>query len=197
MVLVRDAETLAEAFCHEESYILHDEQHVLHACDTTLEYSRPFRALKLWLALRVHGAEAFRAALERNLAQARLLADAVRERDELELLVEPELSIVPFRHVPAGVSDLDAHNLRLARALMSEGSVYVAPAVVDGKVCLRPCIVNFRTTDEDVLALVDLACEVGGRLVEHPGAFEPVSVTTPESPLPVVPSLPDSEALPG
>jgi aromatic-L-amino-acid/L-tryptophan decarboxylase len=197
VVLVRDASTLADAFCHEESYILHDEQHVLHACDTTLEYSRPFRALKLWLALRVHGAEAFRAALERNLAQARLLAAAVREQPELELLVEPELTIVPFRHIPAGVDDLDVHNLRLARALMSEGSVYVAPAVVDRKVCLRPCIVNFRTADDDVLALVELALQVGRKLVEHPEAFEPARITTPESALPVVPSLPESEPLPG
>jgi aromatic-L-amino-acid decarboxylase len=164
VVLVRDAGTLSDAFSHEESYILHDEEHVLHACDTTLEYSRPFRALKLWLALRVHGAAAFRAALERNLRQAQLLAEAVRARDELELLVDPELSIVPFRHVPAGVDDLDAHNLRLARTLMSEGSVYVAPAVIDGMVCLRPCIVNFRTADDDVLELVEQACDVGRRL---------------------------------
>ena len=75
--------------------------------------------------------------------------------------------------------------------------MYVAPAMIDGKVCLRPCIVNFRTTDDDVRALVELAREVGRRLVEHPGAFEPLSVTTPESPLPVVPSLPESEPLPG
>jgi hypothetical protein len=37
----------------------------------------------------------------------------------------------------------------------------VAPARVDGRTCLRPCIVNFRTTDDDVRALVELACELG------------------------------------
>jgi aromatic-L-amino-acid decarboxylase len=40
----------------------------------------------------------------------------------------------------------------------------VAPAVIDGRVYLRPCIVNFRTSDADVRALVEIAREVGGRL---------------------------------
>jgi hypothetical protein len=39
----------------------------------------------------------------------------------------------------------------------------VAPATVDGRVCLWPCVVNFRTTDDDVRALVDLTVELGAR----------------------------------
>src|SRR6185503_19605681 len=103
------------------------------------EYSRPFRALKLWLALRAHGAEAFREAIEHDLELARLVADLVREADDLELMIEPSLSIVPFRRVPAG-------------------------AVVDGSWCLRPCIVNYRTTEDDARALVDIVREVGRRI---------------------------------
>jgi aromatic-L-amino-acid decarboxylase len=132
--------------------------------DVTLEYSRPFRALKLWLAFRAHGAEAFRRALRRNLRLAQLLYDEVGRHDDLERLAAPQLSIVPFRHLPAGVSDPNTHNLRLAQELQRDARVYVAPAVVDGAVYLRPCIVNFRTSDADVLAMVDIAREVGNRL---------------------------------
>ena len=98
VLMVREAEWLERAFSHEATYVPHElgEQ---DAVDRTLEYSRPFRALKLWLALRVHGLAAFRSAIERNLAEARLFADLVKERDELELLGEPELSVVPFRHI--------------------------------------------------------------------------------------------------
>ena len=49
--------------------------------------------------------------------------------------------------------------------LQRNGDVWVAPARVDGKVCLRPCVVNYRTTDDDVRALVELAREVGAALV--------------------------------
>jgi aromatic-L-amino-acid decarboxylase len=195
VVLVRDQGALLSAFAHEESYILHDDEHPQHACDTTLEYSRPFRALKLWLALRVHGAEAFRDALERNLAQARLLADEIRRHDDLELLVEPQLTIVPFRHAPEGVDDLDAHNMRLARALMADGRVFVAPAVVDGRICLRPCIVNFRTQDEDVLALVEVTRELGQALLADPSMGAGSRPASPEPPLAVLPSTADEEPL--
>ena len=135
---------------------------VVRMVDITLEYSRPFRALKLWLAFRAHGADAIRDAIERNLRQARLLYEEVSGCDDLELLcAEPQLSIVPFRHVPPGVADVDAHNLRLVAALQETGDVWVAPATVDDKICLRPCIVNYRTTDDDVRALVALVREAG------------------------------------
>jgi aromatic-L-amino-acid decarboxylase len=160
VVLVRDSSALAAAFVHEESYMPHDHGE-LHAVDMTLEYSRPFRALKLWLAFRVHGAHALRDAIRRNLEQAALLVDEIRLHDDLELLMEPPLSIVLFRQTPDSVADWNAHNTRLAEALQADGRVYVASATVDCTVWLRPCLVNYRTTDDDVRALVEIARELG------------------------------------
>jgi aromatic-L-amino-acid decarboxylase len=165
VVLVRNRDHLEAALGHEGEYLPHDRQE-LHAADITLEYSRPFRALKLWLALRVHGADAFSAAIERNLVQARLLYDAVVASRELEPLpTEPQLSIVPFRHVPPGVTDLDAHNCELVRRIQEGGEFWVAHARIDGRVYIRPCIVNFRTSDEDVLSFVDQVERIGRSLV--------------------------------
>jgi aromatic-L-amino-acid decarboxylase len=160
VILVRKREDLHHSFAHDEGYLPHERDEP-HAVDVTLEYSRPFRALKLWLAFRVHGAEAFRRAVRRNLRQAALLHELVTAQPDLEALGSPQLSIVPFRHVPAGVADLDAHNARLAVELQRDARVYVAPAAIDGRVFLRPCIVNFRTSDADVAALVEIAREVG------------------------------------
>jgi aromatic-L-amino-acid decarboxylase len=168
VIVVRRREDLYHSFAHDEGYLPHERDEP-HAVDVTLEYSRPFRALKLWLAFRVHGADAFRRAIERNLLQARQLHAELGRHSDLEALAAPQLSIVPFRHVPAGVDDLDAHNARLGRELQRDARVYVAPAVIDGHVYLRPCIVNFRTSDEDVQALVEIAREVGQRLAREPG----------------------------
>jgi len=166
VVLVRRREDLHGALAHEEDYMPHDRPDH-HMVDITLEYSRPFRALKLWLAFRAHGADAIRDAIERNLRQARLLHDEVAACDDFELLCgEPPLSVVPFRHVPSGVADLDAHNLRVVAARQETGDVWVAPAQVDGMVCLRPCVVNYRTSDDDVRALVALAREAGRALAD-------------------------------
>ena len=164
VMLVRRRADLEAALAHEEDYLPHERDEP-HAVDITLEYSRPFRALKLWLGFRAHGAAAFRSAIERNLVQAQLLYAAVVADDELEALCgPPPLSIVPFRHAPPGVADLDDHNGRLVQRLQEGGQVWVAPARVDGVVCLRPCFVNFRTTDEDVLALLDETRRIGREL---------------------------------
>jgi aromatic-L-amino-acid decarboxylase len=162
VLLVRNRADLEAAFSHDAPYIPEIDL-VEHPVDWTLEYSRPFRALKLWLALRAHGATAFREAIEHDLELARIVAERVRAADDLELLVEPALSIVPFRRIPAR-GDADEHNRRLVRALQEDGRLYVTGAVVDGQWCLRPCIVNFRTTVEDAHALVDIAREVGRRI---------------------------------
>ncbi len=162
VVLVRRRADLEAAFLHEEAYFPH-ERNQPHAVDITLEYSRPFRALKLWLAFRAHGAEAFRDAIANNLRQARLLYEEILAHPELEPVCgPPPLSIVPFRHV-AAEGDLDAHNAALVEAIQRDGRIWVAPATVDGRVCLRPCLVNFRTTDDDVRALVEVAVELGSR----------------------------------
>ncbi len=76
----------------------------------------------------------------------------------------PQLSIVPIRHAPDGVTDLDAHNDALAKAIQADGRVYLASALIDGRVWLRPCFVNFRTTEDDVLAILDVARELGNRI---------------------------------
>ena len=164
VLLVRDRDALEAAFTHDESYIPHTDREDTHPVDRTLEYSRPLSALKLWLAFRVHGAAAIRAAIERNLRQALLLAELVREEARLELLVEPQLSAVCFRHLPPAHIPPAAHNAALAAAINAEGRILLAPATVDGVPCLRACIVNHRTTEDDVRAIVEVVCELGARI---------------------------------
>ena len=164
IVLVRNHAALTRAFAHEQGYLPH-QQHELHAVDITLEYSRPFRALKLWLAFRAHGAPQFREAISQNLHEADLLYRTAAAAEDFETMPEPpQLSIVPIRHTPAGVADLEAHNEALAKAIQADGRVYLASALIDGRVWLRPCFVNFRTTEDDVLAILDVARDLGQRM---------------------------------
>jgi aromatic-L-amino-acid/L-tryptophan decarboxylase len=164
VVLVREEEFLRRTFAHEQGYLPH-QQHELHAVDITLEYSRPFRALKLWLAFRAHGASQFRKAIEQNLGEAKLLYGAAGAARDFKTMPDPpQLSIVPIRHAPAGVTDLDAHNAALADAIQADGRVYLASALIDGEVWLRPCFVNFRTTEDDVLAILEVARDLGERI---------------------------------
>jgi len=163
VLLVRDQENLTRAFRHDASYMV-EEEGFRHPVDGTLEYSRPFRSLKLWTALRAHGADAFRDAIERNLLLARHLHALAVEHPRFEpLLPSADLSIVPLRRIPSS-GDVDAHNMALAREMQVDGRVYVTSAVIDGTACLRPCIVNYRTRTEDVESILAVADELGSRL---------------------------------
>src|ERR1700758_3261542 len=163
VLLMHGFDTLERAFSHEESYMPHSGTQVL-AVDRTLEYSRPLRGLKLWLAFTVHGADAIRAAIERNLDEAQLLASLLRADPRFELMADPQLSAVCFRHIAPDGSDSDAHNSELAQALAADGRILLASAEVDGGTCLRACMVNHRTTDEDVRAIPEVVGEVAGQL---------------------------------
>ncbi len=167
-VLVRRTEDLTATFSHDEAYIPHEDD-APNAVDFTLEYSRPLRALKLWLAFRVHGAAAFREAIDRNIEQAQLMYRLAADHDEFRIRSHPpQLSIVPIQHVVAGCPDVDEHNAALCRVMQEDGRVYVSPAQIDDETWLRPCFTNFRTTDEDVRITLAVAAELGPRAVPDP-----------------------------
>jgi aromatic-L-amino-acid decarboxylase len=158
IVLMRREGELQRAFAHDERYMLHADE-AANPVDSTLEYSRPVRSLKLWLALRTYGADSLRGWIERTLQHARDLTAALRVHPDYEVLHEPMLSTLCFRHVAVD-GDVDAHNVRLAAALQDDGRVYLAPATLDGHACLRVCFVNFRTRREDVLQIPRVIDEV-------------------------------------
>jgi glutamate/tyrosine decarboxylase-like PLP-dependent enzyme len=125
--------------------------------EESMELSRRFRALKLWLSLRYHGVAAFRQSIAKDLAQALRLATAIERESELELLSPVELSAVCFRHRGTdGMSEqeLNDFNLALLKRVVARGRVYLSNASLHSKFCLRACIVNHRTKDADIDSVI-------------------------------------------
>jgi glutamate/tyrosine decarboxylase-like PLP-dependent enzyme len=123
--------------------------------DESLELSRRFRALKLWLSLRYHGIGQFRAAIRGDLEHAQLLARLITTEPTLELLAPVELSTVCFRWKDASGMELDRLNAAILHEVLRRGRVYLSNASVHGAFALRACIVNHRTTDADIAAVVE------------------------------------------
>jgi aromatic-L-amino-acid decarboxylase len=166
LVMLARQGPLELAFAHDERYMLHAGV-AANGVDRTLEYSRPVRSLKLWLAFRIYGAATLRRWIEVTTEHARRLADALAARPHFELLNDPQLSVVCFRHLGTATDgdqgrdgELDEHNLRLARAITDDGRVYLAPAQVDGRTCLRVCFMNFRTDADHVDELIRVVEEL-------------------------------------
>lgn len=129
--------------------------------------SRGFRALKVWMTMRQVGRDGYRRMIADDCALARELHALAGAHDELEAMTH-SLSITTFRYVPKGrprsADELNALNLAILARLQAEGRVYLSNAVIGGKVALRACVVNFRTTSADVRALVDAAVVAGRAL---------------------------------
>jgi glutamate/tyrosine decarboxylase-like PLP-dependent enzyme len=122
------------------------------------ENSRRARALAVWATLRAYGRDGYRQMVERHTALARRIATQVDADPDLERLAEVPLNIVCFRARPAGLSEdeLNRLNQRIGEALRADGRVYAGTTTYAGKVALRPAIVNWRTTEQDVDLLVQV-----------------------------------------
>jgi aromatic-L-amino-acid decarboxylase len=159
-LLYRSPEAAQQAFSHSGDYarsLSADPIEGFVFFEESIELSRRFRALKLWLSLRYHGVNAFRRSIAKDMAQARRLASAIERKSELELLAPVELSAVCFRYRGIGgrsEEELNDFNLALLKRIVARGRVYLSNASLHGKFCLRACIVNHRTKDADVDSVI-------------------------------------------
>ena len=164
--LVRDASLLARAFVYDAAYLPDPDadEPVIGAIGP--ESSRRARSLAVWATLRAYGKDGLRAMVEGHLDLTQRLAARVDAAPDLERMASAELCIVNFRYAPAGFGDeqLDDLNTRLGSALLEDGRYYAGTTSLDGRVTLRPALVNWRIREEDVDGFVDLVRELGARL---------------------------------
>jgi glutamate/tyrosine decarboxylase-like PLP-dependent enzyme len=172
-LLYRDRSQARRTFSFTGSYAKPVQEHPVESFaffEQSVELSRRFRALKLWLSLRYHGLANFRAQIENDLACAMHLASLIEKNEELEPLAPVPLSAVCFRYVPLSLgltgSQLDELNLRILTDILRRGRVYFSNATIGGRFALRACIVNHRTTQADVEAVVDEVIAVGRELIK-------------------------------
>jgi glutamate/tyrosine decarboxylase-like PLP-dependent enzyme len=149
-LLYRDPKTARETFSHSGDVVKvlnQDPTEAFAFFDESMELSRRFRALKLWMSLQYHGRRAFREAMARDLQHAQMLAKSVASHRDLQLLAPVSLSAVCFRHRAKD-------NQAILRRMIARGRVYLSNATINGEFALRACFVNHRTTADDVQAIV-------------------------------------------
>lgn len=160
-VLVRDAATLRHATYHAE-YLNPRRmvrERIPNQVDKSLQTTRRFDALKLWTTLRVMGADGIGQLFDEvcDLAAEgwKLLAADPR----YDVVVEPALSTLVFRYVPAVVTDpaeIDRANLHARKALFASGDAVVAGTKAGGRHYLKFTLLNPETRAADIAAVLDL-----------------------------------------
>ena len=169
-ILVREPKHLLEAFTFHPDYYHFDDrggEKPINYYELGPQNSRGFRALKVWLALRLIGREGYVRMIREDIALAQALYQRAEAAPELQVFTR-NLSITTFRFVPrdlavgdAAINYLNELNREILNRLQAGGEVYVSNAVLEGNFVLRACVVNFRTRLEDIEALVEIVIRAG------------------------------------
>jgi aromatic-L-amino-acid decarboxylase len=163
-LLVRDPQALRRAHSSTADYLpdMQTDADLVDFCEISPELSRDFRGLRVWLPLKLWGADAFAATLDEKLDLARAAASALRDLGGVEIVAEPELSLFAFRHERDGDTreERNARNRRWMDAINARGRVYLTGTTVNGgDFVLRVCVLHFRTHADRMAVFLDDARE--------------------------------------
>lgn len=147
-LLVRDPGRLAAAHQGDAHYLqdLAPDREIPDFAGLGVELTREVRGLRVWLPLQLHGVAAFRAALDEKLNLARTAYEALGAEPALEVLAEPELTVVGFRLRDGD----DAANRLLLERINASRRVFLSSTSVHGRVVLRLCVLSHRSHSEHV-----------------------------------------------
>ena len=145
VVLVRDRAALQAAHYYTANYmqdaVTSDDEP--SPAEISPELTKPFRGLRLWLPLKLHGVAPFRACLEEKLLLAKYFHEEIQKLG-FECRLQPELSVVVYRYVPE-TGDANAFNKSLLEAVVADGRVFISSTILDGAYTLRFACLAFRT----------------------------------------------------
>ncbi|MGD0546263.1 MAG: aspartate aminotransferase family protein [Terracidiphilus sp.] len=168
-ILVRDGEAHKQAFSLPAAYLQRAQRGLAAGspwpCDFGPDLSRGFRALKVWFTLKVLGTEALGVSISRCCALARALEARVAATPELELMAPVELNIVCFRYRTGDAGDSNRVNEEIVIRLQESGVVAPSTTRIHGQTAIRAAIVNHRTSQAEIDALVEGVLALGRTLL--------------------------------
>lgn len=166
LVLIRDESHHRAAFAARPAYLAAQDAGLGGGepwpCDYGIDLSRGNRALKVWTALEMYGAEALGAAITRNCELAALMGRLAAARPDMALAAPVVSNLCVFTLRPdLPPAERGALNTRVAQALQLSGEAVFSTTSVGGVTCLRAAITNHRTRAEDVERAIAAAGDQG------------------------------------
>ncbi|MEU1280634.1 aspartate aminotransferase family protein [Streptomyces sp. NPDC005805] len=159
--LVRDRSTLRHATYHAEYLNPRRtlEERIPNQVDKSLQTTRRFDALKLWMTLRVMGADGIGQLFDEVCDLASEGWELLAADPRYDVVVQPQLSTLVYRYIPESVTSptlIDQANLHARKALFASGEAVVAGTKVNGRQYLKFTLLNPETTAADIAAVLDL-----------------------------------------
>lgn len=152
-LIYRDPTLAKAAHTQHAEYldVLHEDDDEWNPSDYAHHLTRRARGLPFWFSLATHGTAAYRDAIEHTLSTAHDAAKLIADAEHLELIMEPELSVVLFRR-----RGWDADRYKAwSDKFLADGLGFIVPTAWAGETVLRICVVNPLTTLDDIRLIID------------------------------------------
>jgi glutamate/tyrosine decarboxylase-like PLP-dependent enzyme len=151
-LIYRDPDKAYAAHAHHASYLeILQMDNQWNPSDYAIHLSRRARGLPFWFSLASHGTRAYEAAVERTLDVTREGAALITAAEHVELVAEPVLSVLAVRRIGWTKDDY----IEWSSRMMREQVAFVVPSLHEGEPMLRLCIVNPRTSADDIRVILD------------------------------------------
>ena len=153
-LLVRDRQHLYDAF-HIFAEYLEDAKGTdeeVNFADYSIQLTRRFRALKLWMSLQVFGVKSFSRAIQQGFERAEQAEERLQAMSGWRIITTAQMGILTFRAEPNGYNEeaINQHNKALVEDILNDGVAMIISTALRNKIVLRMCTINPRTTEDDI-----------------------------------------------
>tara|TARA_R100000935_G_scaffold21474_1_gene39885 strand:+ start:1915 stop:3348 length:1434 start_codon:yes stop_codon:yes gene_type:complete len=163
-LLVRDHKWLKNTFTEKPEYLrdVEGNESEINFYDHGIQLTRRFRALKFYMSVKTFGLSAFRKAITYNIQLAEKVETILRKSKKWEIISPATLAVINFRYNPIGNTwnelQLDSMNQYISSQVINSREALLVTTLLNGHVVLRMCLINPRTTLDDVKETLAL-CE--------------------------------------
>jgi aromatic-L-amino-acid/L-tryptophan decarboxylase len=172
-VLFKNAEAHKKAFAAPASYLTGHDRGMAAGPETLsnygMELSRGFKALKVWMSLKEHGAEKYAALITQNIDQSFYLGKLIEQHTELELIAPVTMNVVCYRYNPGNLDDeqLNILNKELLMRMHEQGVAAPSSTILHGKYVIRVANVNHRTRLHHLNEMIAGTIKIGDLLMKE------------------------------
>ncbi|MFW6149739.1 MAG: pyridoxal phosphate-dependent decarboxylase family protein, partial [Atribacterota bacterium] len=145
--------------------------------DYSLQLSRQFRALKIWMSLKQYGTKKYERVINQNIHLAQYLEALVNESPDFQAITSANLSIFCFRYIPKDLKQryprmnhnkqkqinkyLNQLNQSIIEKMLKDSHILISSTILNDIFVLRVCIVNYRTTKQDIKDILTIVRQIG------------------------------------
>ncbi|MFD2568690.1 pyridoxal phosphate-dependent decarboxylase family protein [Pseudotenacibaculum haliotis] len=161
-LLVRNHKWLSSTFSERPEYLrdVEGNESEINFYDHGVQLTRRFRALKFYMSIKTFGLQSFRDAVSYNIDLAEQTEALIRKSKNWEVVSPATLAVINFRYNPIGKNctekELDKINQQISEGVTASGKAVLVTTILQDQVVLRMCLINPRTTIEDVKETLNL-----------------------------------------